>query len=267
MRFSRKPFSRIGGHVIDQQLTHGSLGPRFRTVRNDGSHLAIELVSIRSDEELFERCLGQLTAMAGLTHPNLVPVLEAGIDRDHLYVITPEPEETADHLGAIGLDAAPIVSAVGAGLAYLHDAGVLHRDLQLRHIGCYDTVVRLGGFALAEVPHLGRTNGVGPIGGVNTMAPSIVRGASATTGSDVYSLGAALHLLATGVAVHPDANESLARRICRIGADAPVIDSSLPQSLTAAAQTALDSDGTNARVPEFLSQIPSTSQERDHSHV
>lgn len=252
--------TKIGSHQLDERLADGALGQRFRSNQYDRSGLIVEIVSIRSDEELFERCLRQITMMADVAHPNLVPIIDAGLDEDHLFFVTPQPEQTADQLGPLGLDAGPIVADAAKGLAHLHDQGVLHRDIQLRHIGCYDCTVKLGGFALADTGGDGRTNGVGPIGGINTMAPSIIRGEQATTGSDLYSLGAALHLLATGVAVHPVRHESLMERLCRISETQPKIDPTLPAALYSSMLTSLDADGTNTSVDAFIDALTDQTQ-------
>lgn len=253
-----RPVTTVGTHQLDEQLSNGALGQRFRSLRKDRSAFIVEIVSIRSSEELFERCLRQITMMAEVAHRHLVPILDAGLDAEHLFFVTPEPEQTADQLGVLGIDAAPIISDAAKGLAHLHGAGVLHRDIQLRHIGCYDLTVKLGGFSLADVSGDGRTNGVGPIGGIDTMAPSVVSGRPATTGSDVYSLGAALHLLATGAAVHPIRDESLMERLCRIGDAPPKIDPTLPAQLYPSMLTALDADATNTPVEAFSSTLSIT---------
>ncbi len=242
---------RLDRYVLELEIEPGSLGRRFRSDL-DGRVVVVEAVPIRCDDELFERALRRIELMSTIAHPHLVPVLDAGLDADHLFLVTPAPDRTADLVGPLGEAAFTVVRDVGAALAVLHQHGVLHRDLQARHVGWFDGVVRLGGVGLADLRGAGRTRGLGPIGGVLTMAPSLVRGAPASVGSDAYSLGALLHLLATGLAVHPVRSESLAARVARIGIDPPRIDPTLAPSLRPAVAAALAADGCDHLPLEHL---------------
>ena len=238
----RKRTRQLGRYRVDAEYDPGSLGRRFRSSWQ-GQGVVVESISIRCDEELFERSLRRIEVMTTVSHDHLVPILDAGLDGDQLFIVTPEPDGIAESTGPIGVAAGHVIADVGRGLAHLHHNGALHRDVQLRHIGWYDGVVKLGGFGLADLRGAGRTEGIGPIGSILTMAPSIVRGAPATSGSDIYSLGASLHLLATGIAVHPVRTESVVDRIRRIGSEAPVLSPSLPTELVPLIRTAISADG------------------------
>lgn len=231
----------MGSHILGDELDAGSLGRRFESLLN-GQPVLVEVTPIRGEGELFERSLRRIEVMSSVEHNNLVPVLDAGLDGNSLYLVTPKPERTAERAVA----SEPQVEAfacVARGLSHLHQNGTLHRDVQLRHIGWYDGVVKLGGFGLSDLLGAGRTCGVGPIGSIPTMAPSIVRGRIATTGSDLYSLGAALQLFITGVAVHPQRPESLVDRIERIASDPPSIHPDLPADVLPVVRRALHADG------------------------
>lgn len=237
----------LGPCRISRELKPGSLGKRY-CAEFDGQPAIVETVSMRCDDELFERALRRIEVMTMVDHPHLVPILYAGIERDQLYVVTPQPSATADGAAPMSGDALRVVADVALGLDHLHQNSTVHRDIQPRHIGWYDGVVMLGGFALSDVDGPSRTHGVGPIGSVMTMAPSIVRGGQATVGSDLYSLGAVLHLLACGVAVHPCRSESLADRVVRIATEAPSLSPTLPPGLASVVRSLLDADGDTAPV-------------------
>ena len=235
----------LGGHELGEPLPDGSIGQRFRSIHR-GRDVIVEATSIRGDDELFDRSIRRVELIGELDHVHLVPVLDVGLDHDHLLVVTPAPDEGPDQLLADARrpirDALAVVAAAASGLAHLHAHGVLHRDVQPPHLRRYEGVVKLGGLGLCD-RRADRTCNVGPIGAVSTMAPSIVRGRPATRGSDLYGLGASLHLLATGRAVHPMRAESLARRSCRIGSSDPVGDSSLEPVVRELGVAALAVDG------------------------
>ncbi|MCU0493506.1 MAG: protein kinase, partial [Chloroflexaceae bacterium] len=73
---------------------------------------------------------------ARLSHPNLLPVIDAGHDdRYGDYIITPllEARSLADMLAEGPLDAITslkIATQLAAALDYLHNQGIIHRDVQ-----------------------------------------------------------------------------------------------------------------------------------------
>lgn len=243
----------FGHHRVGAELEPGLLGRRFQTTV-DQRPAVIEVVSVHTHHEVFERSLRRIEVMSAVHSPHLVPILDAGLDGDGLYVVTPAPSRLFDGIGADRAHVVRAVHAAGSGVAALHRSGIVHRDIQARHIGWYGGVVKLGGLGLVDYLGDGGTHGIGPIGGVLTMAPSIVRGSAATVGSDLYSLGATAHLMATGIAVHPVASESLAARVLRIAAEDPAIDPSLCPSLMSFVAAALAADGrsTDVSVEQLL---------------
>lgn len=242
----------IAGYRIDTVLEHGSLGSRAGSRTPSGIEVVIEVISVTAEEELFERALRRIEVMSQNQHEHLVPILDAGLEDDKLFMVTPKPHRVASDIGVMGIDARETLVDVAQGLQHLHINGILHRDIQPRHIAWYDGVIKLGGVGLADSLGNQRTNGVGPIGAVATMAPSVVNGAAATIGSDVYSLGATLHLLASGQTVFAKRTESLAKRIVRIATEPPELNASLPAELRDTVAQMLAVDGLNAEASELL---------------
>lgn len=263
----------IGGYACVERLTDGALGYRFAS-QLDEQAVHVECLSLRHEDELFTRFCRRIELMTKLRHRHLVPLLDAGLDGDTLYIVTPQPQRSDDASPTLST---VITAAAGmaSGLAELHRNGVLHRNLQPCHVGWFDGVVKLGGVGLADISSADRTNGIGPIGGVVTMAPSIVAGRSATEGSDVYSMGATLHLLATGEAVHPHQDaESLARRIIRMSSDPPTISRNLIPEVRSIVETALAQDGRSgssalelvvARIAAAQTLLHTPTRTKDHS--
>jgi eukaryotic-like serine/threonine-protein kinase len=92
---------------------------------------------------------------ARLNHPNLAHVVEVGV-QDHWPYVTYDPEGARPlpaRLDAQGMpprDAAELVVKVGHGLAYAHESGAVHGDLQPFHIFVTDSgQARLVGLEVA----------------------------------------------------------------------------------------------------------------------
>lgn len=128
------------------------------------------------------------------------------IDRGWILVLDYVPGRSLDvHLEAGGLsedDAARVVLDVLAGLAALHEAGLVHGDLKPSNVllpeGGPAVVADLGSAVLADHDPTD-TRAVRSTGGtLATMAPEELGGGPPTPASDVYAAGALLHRLLTG---------------------------------------------------------------------
>ncbi len=145
-------------------------------------------------EDGLERWLQRARNAARLDHPHLAQAVELGAHDGWPYV-TYELGETAtlaDRIGSQGLapeDAAQIGSQLLAALAYAHDAGAAHRDLQTCSVLVSDKgQARLMGLdivCLEDAPHAG----------FDTLSLRAQRQAAE---ADVLRLGVLLHPMLTG---------------------------------------------------------------------
>ena len=161
----------------------------------------------RGDADAEARLVREAQLTAGLEHPGIVPIYDAGRTPDGrpcyamrlirgraLSVVLSEAPDLEARLRTVRhfLDACEAV-------AYAHGAGVLHRDLTPRNLmlGDYgETLVVDWGLA-CEMDAGGR----GPpevVGTPGYTAPEVERGEPADTRADVWSLGAVLHSVLTG---------------------------------------------------------------------
>jgi serine/threonine-protein kinase len=99
-------------------------------------------------------------------------------------------------------DAAKIASRICDALDYMHQHGVIHRDLKPQNIMlCNDGSIRIMDFGIAKALASRRLTFVGftpAMGTPDYMAPEQVRGSRGDQRTDIYSLGAILYELATG---------------------------------------------------------------------
>jgi eukaryotic-like serine/threonine-protein kinase len=206
---------------------------------------------------------------ARVAHPNLVAILDAGVDPQDFIVM-----ELVRGLDAWTLleregrltpgEAVHLVAQVCEALSCLHDEDVLHNDVSLSNIliSRPDGTAKLADFGLAS--HAGldlvgrrRRKVTGTPG---YIAPEVLRGAEPSPLSDLYSLGVvAYQLLAAPARLRPhdpDATAPLATAAPRMP---PLAEArpGLPRTLTDAVQQAL-ADGADARqdsVSQFRAQL------------
>ena len=102
-------------------------------------------------------------------------------------------------------------------LQYLHDCGILHRDLKPENIMlCHDGTMRLMDFGIARLAYARRMTFIGFAPGTpHYMAPERVNGKRGDARTDIYSLGAILYEMLTGVIAfnHKDTLEIMNARV------------------------------------------------------
>ena len=143
---------------------------------------------------------------ARLDHPNIATVAECGVHEHWPFVAVERragltlDEWLAQHAHPGVDDAAGWVAGVLRGLAFGHDAGIAHLDLQLHNILVNErgqaSVMALG---VAPTDKLDRTDGTAPRkrpGRPAAIEPSALRAQRAAAERDVLACGVLLHRLA-----------------------------------------------------------------------
>ncbi len=146
--------------------------------------------------------------MAGLRHPNVVPLYDVGdVDgRPYFTMELVEGGSLARKLAVAPLparEAAALVATVAEAVEAAHQSGIVHRDLKPANILLTaDGRPKVTDFGLARrLEREGElTRNGAPIGTPSYMAPEQARGDNAAIGptTDVYALGAILYEMLTG---------------------------------------------------------------------
>ena len=142
----------------------------------------------------------EVVVLAALNHPGLVQVYDAGEHEGDAFVVLDlvDGPTLAARLASGGpvppAAAAEVGAQVADALAYVHDQGVVHRDVTPANVLCSpDGRALLADFGIARLIDTSRvTAAATTVGTAAYMAPEQVQGLDVTPAADVYSLGLVL---------------------------------------------------------------------------
>ncbi|HSB19467.1 MAG TPA: serine/threonine-protein kinase [Anaeromyxobacteraceae bacterium] len=188
------PGTVVGRFRLLRILGRGGFGVVFEAEDDQlGRRVAFKALRRREPDrdDLLRR---EARTVAGLSHPNVVTLHDAGLADGTWYLILEllRGETLAARLsrGALGPRAAVrIASSIAAGLQHAHAAGVLHRDLKPANVFLTaDGGVKLLDFGLSRVLGVGGLEGGTP----GYLAPEQCRGAVEDARTDLFALGVVL---------------------------------------------------------------------------
>ncbi|HEX6951876.1 MAG TPA: protein kinase [Gaiellaceae bacterium] len=159
------------------------------------------------DPEYLERFRREARAVAKLSHPNIVTVIDRGDDDGRQYIVFEHVEgenlkELVIRSGRLPVRRAlELALAVADGLAFAHNHGLVHRDVKPQNVLLNrDGEVKVTDFGIARSLHVdqGVTQTGTVLGTGEYLAPEQASGKPVSPATDVYSLGVVLWELLAG---------------------------------------------------------------------
>ncbi|MBN9122436.1 MAG: protein kinase [Planctomycetes bacterium] len=195
----------IGKYTVVREIGRGGMGVVFEGFDPALDRpVAVKLLLGERDAERFAR---EAKAAARVNHPNCVTVFDVG-EHDRLPYLVMELVRGASAAQLVARrgrlpwkNATRVAAAAARGLAAVHAAGLVHRDVKPSNLLVTDAgVVKVGDFGLATsaartAPTL---TGDGVVGTPHYMSPEQCLNEPVDARTDVYALGATYFNLLTG---------------------------------------------------------------------
>jgi serine/threonine protein kinase len=200
---------RIGPYELRERLGWGGMGVVFRARQASAARdVAIKIISpaLAANPAVVKRFEQEIRAAAGLQHPHILPIYDAGVDEGNPYLVMAYvgggslAERIAAHPDGLSpRDVSRIVGQIASALDHAHAMGVIHRDIKPGNI-LLDRQgnVYLSDFGVARLVKEVEPETVRPPGTDAYMAPEVAAGRDAVPASDIYGLGALAFEMLTG---------------------------------------------------------------------
>jgi len=200
----------LGGYQLDEEIGRGSMGMVYRGKQIAlGREVAIKVLprALAKNATYVARFIREAQIIAGLNHPNIVQIYDAGQQAGLLYFVMEYVQGPTigsllqidgtmpQHLAAEY--AAQIADALDS--AY-NERNVIHRDIKPENL-MLDRwgKIKVMDFGLARAPgHLQITIAKTLVGSIYYASPEQIWGQKLDNRSDIYALGVVLYEMVTG---------------------------------------------------------------------
>lgn len=207
-----RPGMTIGNYEILEEIGRGAVGVVYKARQKSLDRLValkILLAGQAASEEQIQRFHQEALAVAKLRHPNIVPVYDVGVhEGKHYFAMEYVDGKPLNHMMKKSRftpnEALDIILKVSEAISDAHRHGIIHRDIKPANIMMDEAGrVQVMDFGLAkEVEADGQFTRSGTtMGTPNYMPVEQAQGDNRNIDarSDIYSLGAVLYEMLTGV--------------------------------------------------------------------
>ncbi len=208
-------------------LGEGNHGLYYRAVAPDRipteKEVALKILVYGASDAQWRGMAREIRFLNELDSPWIVRLFESGHVKGRLFYAM-----EYSTMGTLESPAQPLtveqklraIECAAKGLDVLHRRQIVHRDIKPAKILVNPIGGKLNDLGIADetAPGSGKTI---PSGTIGFMAPEVARGAHASPASDIFGLGATLHLALTGHSLYPEVPRSNLRDAVRHVASEP----------------------------------------------
>lgn len=198
----------LSRYAVVREVGRGSTGTVFEAFeRNTRNRVAIKVLrnSLQANPRARERFLREVEAASRVDHTAIVKIHGWGSGTHTTYIameyVDGQPlSKLLSPIAAFPLDqTVRIVHQVATGLAWVHRAGLVHRDIKPDNIMVLkDGAAKLSDFGVVKLPDSSLTQAGELLGTLHYMSPEQAQGKLDIDGrSDIFSLGAVLFEMLT----------------------------------------------------------------------
>lgn len=234
-----------GRYLLEAKLGSGGMSTVFlaRDTTLDRA-VAVKVMHREMTEQAdqLQRFRQEARAVAKLSHPNVVAVIDAGEDGGHPYIVFEyvEGETLKQRINRVGAldpqEALAYAIEVARGLTVAHARNMVHRDIKPQNV-LIDSEGRakLTDFGISrQLEQDGMTATGRVLGTTDYVAPEQAMGRGADPRSDIYSLGVVLYEMLIGqVPFHADSQVGVAMK--HVNEELPDVQQRRPELSAAAA--------------------------------
>lgn len=207
----------VGAFEILRKVGQGGFASVYLAApKSGGPNVAIKVLNAEwaDSDEVLRRFLYEVRALARLQHPNIVKIHGSSVlpdGRPYFWMEHIEGEDLGRYLRMRGKltakEALEVLEPLGEALAFVHDQGIVHRDLKTTNV----LVPNEGGPAALKLLDFGIARFVqsepgatsltatrARLGTATSMAPEQIRGEKVDLRCDVYALGILAYTLISG---------------------------------------------------------------------
>ncbi|HYJ22004.1 MAG TPA: protein kinase [Solirubrobacterales bacterium] len=234
-----------GRYKLEAKLGSGGMSTVY--LANDGTldrAVAVKVMHREMSEQpdQLERFRQEARAVAKLSHPNVVAVIDAGEDGGHPYIVFEyvEGETLKQRIARVGAldpqEALAYAIEIARGLTVAHARSMVHRDIKPQNVLIdAEGRAKLTDFGISrQLEQDGMTATGRVLGTTDYVAPEQAMGHPVDIRSDIYSLGVVLYEMLIGqVPFHTDSQVGVAMK--HVNEELPDVQQRRPELSAASA--------------------------------
>ncbi len=198
-----------GRYTLESRIGSGGMSTVYRAHDETLERfVAIKVMNreVATDSDQLERFRREARAVARLSHPNIVHVIDAGEDDGRPFIVFEyiEGETLKDRIRRLGRLEIPEAVAycieIARALGAAHANHIVHRDVKPQNVLLdHEGTAKVTDFGIARtLEEDGLTDDGRVLGTTDYVSPEQALGQPVTGQSDLYSLGIALYEMLTG---------------------------------------------------------------------